>query len=373
MINLKVGISFFNSIIGGPREVTRNLLRYIPNIDKNIEYVIFTDTAADLEFLDNMDNVKIIIIKKYGKFDLFLWEQILVYYHSLKEKIDIFHGTKNSIPLLGGFKKICTIHDLAYYIMPDTFSFFQRVHLKISAYITKYFSNGIISVSKNTKKDIEKILAIKSDKIDVIYNSINGELYESIPREKLESIKEKFTLPNKFFLHVGTLQPRKNISTIIEAFVKFKKDDFEDYYLVLAGRKGWYFDKISKQINDSEIVDYVIFTGPVTNEELIGLYNLSYLFIYASNYDGFGLVPLEAMATGTPTISSNISSLPEVIGDAAIGVNPKNYNEIYEGIKLLVNNKQKYEKYSEYGVLQTQKFSWAKSAREYVEMYKNII
>ncbi len=369
---MKVAISFFNSIIGGPREVTINLLKYLPDVDKNINYIVLTDSITGLEFLNHYSNVEMVILKKYNKYDLLYWEQVSAYLNSRKEKIDVFHGTKNSIPLLGNFKKICTIHDLAYYIMPSTFSFFQRVHLKISAYIAKYFSHRIVAVSKNTKKDIVDILTVNSKKVEVIYNAINEEFYSSCSNELKDKVSTRFWIDYKFFLHVGTLQPRKNISTIIDAFVEFKKTDTEDYHLVLAGRKGWYFDEISDYIHKSGVAEFVIFTGPVSHEELITLYHLAYLFIYASNYDGFGLVPLEAMATGCPTICSNISSLPEVVEDAAVSINPKDSTSIYEAMKLLVSSKDKYEQYSAAGILQAKKFSWRKSAEEYVEMYKNI-
>ena len=370
---MKVAISFFNSIIGGPREVTKNLLKFIPDVDESIEYVVFTDSEDELEFLKERKNVKIVLIKKFGKYDLLLWEQIMVLFYSYKEKIDLFHGTKNSIPLLGSFKKICTIHDIAYYIMPDTFSLLQRFHLKLSAYIAKYFSHKIVAVSHNTKKDINEIIKVNNDKIDVIYNSIDSALYNDVAEEDLLKVKESLSLPDTFFLHVGTLQPRKNIATIVDAFIEFKKDDAKECYLVLAGRKGWYFDEISEYIKTSGVQEYVIFTGPVSSDELIALYHLSYLFIYASNYDGFGLVPLEAMATGTPTICSNISSLPEVVGDAAIGVSPKSAKDMTDGMTLLVGNSDEYERYSKIGVAQAKKFSWEKSAQEYVELYKKVI
>ncbi len=369
---MRVAISFFNSIIGGPREVTRNLLRYIPDIDKSIEYIVFTDTLEGLDFLEYKKNVEIKIIKKFSKYDLLIWEQILAPYYAKKYSIDIFHGTKNSIPFFGSFKKVCTIHDLAYFVMPETFSFMQRFHLKLSCLIAKIYSTKITAVSNNTKKDITQILDIDSSKIEVIYNAIDEKFLDDVDDITLKEVKDKYNLPKKFFLHVGTLQPRKNISTIVDAFATFKKTDTQDFRLVLAGRKGWYFDEISRYIEKSGVAEYVIFTGAIENEELISFYKLAYLFIYASNYDGFGLVPLEAMATGCATICSEVSSLPEVIGNSAIGINPKSACEINNAMELLVKDKCVHEKYCLKGVEQAKKFNWKISAQQYVDLYKSL-
>ncbi len=365
----KVGFVFINSVEGGPRRFSIELLKEFAKKKLDFNLIIFTDTDKDLDFLKQNLNIKLRIIKRFSKYDLLIWEQILIPFFAKKENIDVLHGTKNSIPFLGKFKKIATIHDLAYYIMPETFSFLQRIHLKLSCFIIKKKANIITAVSNNTKKDIIDILNIPEEKIKVIYNGINEKFFKRVNKKQINKVKEKYNLPDKFILHVGTLQPRKNIKTIIESFFIAKKEIY-DLKLVLIGRKGWYYKEILKYIKKFNLKNDILFLGFLNESELLAIYNMASIFIYLSNYDGFGLAPLEAMAAGIPTIVSNVSSLPEVVEDAAIKVNPKNAKEVAEKIILILKDKDLYKQLKKKGPQQALKFSWEKSALEYIKLYK---
>jgi len=369
----RIGISFINSVQGGPRIVTINHLKLIPVLSPECDFIVFTDTCTELGFLDKFHNVKIVIIPLISKYALLFWEQILLPFYLKRERIDLVHGTKNSVPLFGGLKKICTIHDLAYYILPETFTLPQRIHLKISAIIASFSADKIVSVSNNTKKDIQNILKINENRIVSIYNGVDKHFFLNPSETILMLCKEKFSLPEKYILHVGTIQPRKNIDKLIDAFILFKREWKNKYHLVLAGRKGWMHNEIIKKICASGMEKFIHFTGVVSDQELKALYRLSYIFIYPSNYDGFGLVPLEAMASGTPVICSKISSLPEVVGNAALLINQKNEKEIKDALIKLVYDEELYEKIKIRGIKRAYEFTWEKSAKQILATYYNAL
>jgi len=353
--------------------VALNLLRHLPGLSPEHTFFVFTDTEDNLGFLKGLSNVRVVTIPLSWRYEILIWEQIKLPLILRRYEIDLLHGTKNSIPLLGRCKKICTIHDLAYYLFPETFTLAQRIHLKISARIACLCTDKIIAVSKNTKKDIVRLLNAAESKVKVVYNGVDVKFFDKPEELVLKKVRAKFDLPEKFILFVGTIQPRKNIETLIKAFLEFKKKDETDYHLVLAGRKGWLYDKIVKQIEQSLHRDYIHFLGMVADEELLCLYHSASVCVYPSSYDGFGLVPLEAMAAGAPTITSNVSSLPEVVGDAAMKVSPDDWTSLAKAIESIVSDRKIRSKLKEMSVERAKEFSWKRAAEETLMLYEEVL
>lgn len=238
--------------------------------------------------------------------------------------------------------RVVTVHDISYEIYPEFFSPKMRLwHKAVRPKKLLDQAVRIISVSENTKDDLIKLYNLTDSKIDVIYSGISDNFFQPAPHEQLFNVKKKYSLPDKFILYLGTIEPRKNISGLIEAFELFKKKNgpkTADWNLVIAGSFGWLYRKIIKIAKQSQVSDSIKFIGYVDSNERPALYQLSSLFVFPSFYEGFGFPPLEAAASKIPVICSYSGSLGEVMSDRAILIDPYNLNQLAAAIGELINN-----------------------------------
>ena len=245
---------------------------------------------------------------------------------------------------------------------------------------TKYSiekSKKLIAVSKTTKKDIMKFYHTPEDKIEVIYNGFEKHITSNTDKTWTDLVS-KFEIRNsKFILYVSTLQPRKNVQTLIKAFNEFKKEHSE-YKLVLVGKKGWMVEKIMNEINvetgrDLSVQQDVIFTGFLSDEEVVALYKHAFCYVLPSLYEGFGITILEAMSHGAPVITSYASSLPEVGGEACLYFEPTNSEDLVFNLNLLLNDKDLRKDLIEKGQERIKNFSWSKCAAETLKVIKSVV
>ena len=269
--------------------------------------------------------------------------------------IQVFHSWEFQPPL----KKaalISTIHDLAMLRFPETADpYVLSVHEKSWKHLKKE-AKAVIAVSESTKKDIVELLGIDEKKVFVVYEALPEEAKTVLSQEEKERVIKHFNLTRPFFFFLGTAEPRKNLPRLVEAWRKYR-DDFD---LVLAGGSGWEDLKPEPQLH---------LVGPVSHHEAVALYQSAEAFVYPSLYEGFGLPILEAFFHGTPVLTSNTSSLPEVGGNAAIYVDPLEIESIRSGLEKVV--KQKHE-LIELGKKQLERFSWKKAASETIEVYRRV-
>jgi glycosyltransferase involved in cell wall biosynthesis len=279
----------------------------------------------------------------------------------------------------GGFIKIVTVHDLVPLIYPKLFRFADRVFWNYIVPINLKNANKIIAVSESTKQDLIKLLNIESKKIVVIPESYNETTF--LKRDFVESMiqindflknkkQQEVKINQKIILSVGTLQPRKNVPAIIKVFNEIAVKDV-DLVLVIIGKKGWNYKEIISLYETSPFKERIFLLGFVPDEIVACFYNIAILSVYISFYEGFGLPILEAMACGCPVISSNISSMPEIVENAGILVNPYNLQEIKSAIEYLTSNDNKRKELSILGLNQVKKFSWKKCAEMTFALYKS--
>ncbi len=367
----------------GVEEYTVNLLLNLFEEDKENSYVLFLNsfkeptTKADL--FKKYQNVEIKRFRYPNKIINFL------FWYFRRPAIDKMLGKIDMLFLpniiFAGFspktKIILTVHDLSFENCPETFSLKRRLwHWFVNPRKLCQKAESIIAVSESTKNDLAGIYKIKPEKISVIYSGI-GENYKIMDRNdfRLVAVKEKYSLPYKFILYLGTIEPRKNIVGIIRAYNqlrKIKHPDLEKYKLVIAGERGWKSEKIFSEIDKSPYKDNIILTGFVADEDKTVIYNLASLFVYPSFFEGFGFPPLEAMSCGVPVITSNNSSLPEITGDAAILVDPDKPDEIYRAMKEILLSRELQELLRKKGLEQAKKFEWKKTARDFLKLVRNL-
>ena len=283
---------------------------------------------------------------------------------------DIFHGLSGELPLKWNnkpIKKIVTVHDLIFMRFPQYYSFFDR---KIHFWKFKKAAEQadlIIAISEQTKRDMIKFLKVPESKIRVVYQGCHQSFKEMQSSEFLNSVKEKFGLPEKFILNVGTIEERKNLLNIVKAITG------TDIPLVVIGKKTKYFNKVEKFIKKNKLQNQIVFLENVSMEELAAIYKLAEIFVYPSVFEGFGIPVIEALFSGTAVITSNLSSLPEAGGKDSLYINPNNIDDLKSKILFLWNNESERKRRVEKGLLYAQKFSDENIANELMKVYKETI
>jgi len=372
----------------GVQEYLLNLLEELLKIDKKNQYIFFSSGQKILEHKDIQT-----LIKEYSNVDkrhlhfsnkilticwrFFNWPNL----NKVLENPDIiFAPNLNILPKNILSKTVITFHDLSFKRFPEFFSFKSRLwHKFIGIRLLAEKCKAVIAVSSSTKEDIKIFYGILDKKIRIIPLGKKEKLKmltlgaRSNDKKKIEIIKKKYKLSDKFILYLGTLEPRKNIVGIIRAYNLLRRNNkFNEYKLVLTGPKGWLFKKIFREAKKSPYARDIVFTGPILRNNRIYLYNLASIFLYPSFLEGFGLPLLEAMACGLPIITSNRSSLPSVVADVAVMVDPYRIGDIAWAIKEILEDKKLYEELRKRGITRAEKFSWRKTAEETLILFYKI-
>lgn len=287
-----------------------------------------------------------------------------------KQNADIFHGLSGELPLKWDekpIKKIVTIHDLIFVRYPQYYSFFDR---KIHLWKFKKAANAadkIIAISEQTKRDIIQYLKVPENKIEVIYQGCHKAFKEEQSEELIQQTKQKFNLPERFILNVGTIEDRKNLLNIVKAI----KDTAIP--LVVVGKKTKYYQKIASFIQKNKIEKQIHFLEGVSMDELAVTYKLADIFVYPSFFEGFGIPVIEALFSKTVTITSNTSCLPEAGGPDSVYIDPENHLDIQAKIKFLWDSGSERKRRSDKGFEFVQRFNDEPIAHQLMDLYQKII
>lgn len=300
------------------------------------------------------------------------WENWGKYKEKLLGEIDLLHSTAFTMPLVPNLKVIVTVHDLSCFVYPQYHTEANYQFVTRNVHQAARHATFIIADSENTKRDILRFLHVPDERIEVIYLAAGDTFNEKCPPESIAQIKNKYRIDKPYLFAVGSIEPRKNLASALIAFKALLETRKIDYQFVIAGGKGWENESFYQLLKKLKIDDYLVFTGYVPEEDLPALYQGAEVFVYPSFYEGFGLPVLEAMASGTPVITSNTSSLPEVTGEAALLVNPADIFEIYEAMEALLTNPSLREELKGKGLEQSKKFSWEKTALETLKIYRKV-
>lgn len=323
-------------------------------------------------------DVDLITIKPLSSDDLstpqrFLWDQFTFPKLANREKADILHQPCFSAPLFYKNPVVITIHDIINILFADNVSLPSRIFYSKWMPLTYKKASRVITISESTKKDIIKTLGIQEEKIVVIPLAADKKFMERISREDINKVKTKYNLPEKYILHIGTLEPRKNLGFLIEVFSEVVKDKkTHDWNLVITGKKGWHYRELYQKVKELGLESKVIFTGYFDEADKPALYKGAAVFAFPSLYEGFGLPLLEAMASGVPVISSNASSMPEVVGDAGILISPQDKALWVKSIKKVLSEGKLRDKMRVENKKQAANFSWEKTAKKTAEVYKEV-
>jgi glycosyltransferase involved in cell wall biosynthesis len=349
---------------------TFNLVNELLKIDTKNHYLLYTDSDQN-----PFGSHKNAIIKKI---EAKSWKWHLKTLKDLQnEKVDLFFApTSYIIPafLPKSIKSAITVHDLVAFLYPTTHNTKATLIERLTLKRALKKAHIIFAVSENTKKDLLKrfkFLDAANKKIYLTPCAPSDFFKKEIKPHELEEVQKKLKLPNNYILAVGTLEPRKNFTTLIKSFVIIKRKHPE-YKLVIVGKKGWKYEQIEQTLKHYKMEKEVIFTGYLSDDELQKVYALATVFVFPSLYEGFGIPPLEAMSCGCPVVSSNVASLPEVVGEAGLLIDPKNAFKMAEAISSLIVNDHVRLTLIERGKQQANKFNWSDSAHKALNAFNEL-
>jgi glycosyltransferase involved in cell wall biosynthesis len=399
---MKIGIDIrvlMDKQYSGISEYTANLLTAILRRNEAAaapdDYVLFYNSFHDLNGrLDKWSDAhsRVIATRWPNKIFNYLLQKTLAWpkIDKVLGGVDLFWSPHFNFTRLSpvpiGPKKIITVHDLSFLRYPEFFSRRKNLwHRALSIKKTLRAADKIIAISENTKNDLIELIGIAPEKIKVIYSGnnylvkINGSAKdredESSAVEKIKDEIKNIT-DSRFILYLGNIEPRKNVDGLIKAYDRLRSDDrsgrFKDLKLVIAGAKAWKNRAAYLAQKKSSYCNDIKFLGYVSQKDKEILMASAVVFCYPSFYEGFGFPPLEAMSAGTPVVCSNVSSLPEVVGDAALTVNPFKIEEIVEALRLVLSDEKLRQKLVERGHRRAALFSWDKAAGEYLELFQKL-
>jgi len=301
-----------------------------------------------------------------------LWMQIVLPFKLKKNNVDIIFCPAFLGPILSHCPIIVAIHDMSFIRYPQTLDRLFLLYVKILLPLIKRKADVILTISEFSKTEIIKLLKVPKEKIKVIYEGCDEKFKVINDEVRIIKVKNKYSLFQQFILNVGTLEPRKNIISLITAFNSLKKKQLIEHKLVLCGPKGWHYKDIFKKTKELKLENEIIFLGFIPEEDLPFLYNVAQVFVYPSLYEGFGLPVLEAMSCGCPVITSNVSSLPEIVGNSAILVDPLNTEELEQAILKVIKNEDLRKDLIKKGINRSKMFSWEKAAEDTYAILKRI-
>ncbi len=373
---MRIGIDYTAAVRQGAGigRYTRELVRSLAELDRDHDYVLFAAASgqrlADVGWPPNFqmrsaplsDRALAIL---WHRLRLPLWVELAT------GPVDIFQSPDFVLPPVRRARTLVTVHDLSFIRYP------QCADANLRAYLNKVVPRSVqradlvLTDSQSTKDDLVELLGVELSKIEVVYPGVEERFRPIEDQALLEEVRKRYSLPPRFILGLGTLQPRKNFTRLIEAFADLRFA-ICDLHLVIAGGKGWLYEEIFATVERLGLEEKVVFPGFVADEHLPALYNLADLFVFPSLYEGFGLPPLEALACGTPVITSDASSLPEVVGQAGLMVKATDVEALAQAMRQVLEDDALQEEMIARGLEQAKKFTWEKAAAKLLNLYETL-
>jgi glycosyltransferase involved in cell wall biosynthesis len=352
----------------GVSHYIEQLLQHLARVDQTNQYTIFTTRGLDAAALGLPPHFTI----QPSRFPTINprvripWEQFLAPLILRRQRADLFHGTLNVVPLACPVPSVVTIHDLAFIRFPYTFRSYNRTYLDLATRVSVRRATRILAVSEHTRREVVGLLGVPAERVVVTPNAARVH-FRPPAAEALAAFRTRHSLPEQFVLYVGTLEPRKNLTTLLDAYAQIARQSAVP--LLVGGGKGWMYDAVFARLEALGLRDRVHFVGYLDEEELPLWYAAARLFVFPSLYEGFGMPPLEAMACGTPVVTSNSSSLPEVVGDAGLMVAPMDVDALADAIMRLLSDEALHADLRERGLRRAQQFAWHTTAERTRDAY----
>jgi len=363
---MKIGVNTrllqFGKLEGIGRFMNETLSRLTHQM-KDCEFVFYFDRPYHTSFIYH-SNIKPRIAPPPARhpFLYWTWLDLSLPYFFKKDKIDLFYSPDGFLSLNTNIPQVAVFHDLAFEHFPDGIHYWGRWYYK--KYMPKFANKAahLLTVSEFTKQDIINNYGIDSNKISVTCNGVS-DIFKPISSNEKQKIKNQYSHGKPYILYVGSIHPRKNLGRLLQAFDSFKTETLHEAQLLICGRKAWDFEEVFSFYNSMKFKSEVHFTGSIDDEELSKIYASASVLCYVSLFEGFGIPILEAFASEVPVITSNISAMPEVAGDAAILVNPYDTNEIKNALIQVLYSNEIAQSLTKKGTSRLQNYSWQNATK----------
>ena len=349
----------------------RNLVRELARQDHDDVYVLVC-RQADVDFVRSLGPRFEPFVDTSGNYSV--REQLSVPLALMRAKASLFHAPHYVVSPLTVCPFVVTIHDCIHLRFPQYLPNRRAlVYAKTMMGLAARRSRRILTVSQASKQDILQFLGVPASKVEVVYNALDERLASPPTEADVASVRERFMLQSPFILYTGNIKPHKNIGRLIEAYALLRRKGIQDVQLLIIGEEISKYPNLRRLVHRHQLHSHVRFFGFVPDATLAALYRLAGVFVFPSLYEGFGLPPLEAMAAGAPVITSNISSLPEVVGDAAILIDPMDPNAIADAMARVLNDPALRSDLVRRGEARVKAFSWQRSVARIREIYNDVL
>jgi glycosyltransferase involved in cell wall biosynthesis len=353
----------------GVSRYIHHLLTNVLREDPEGDYTVFVDGRCALSLSGNLKPARLPTNRPLARI---AWEQACQPLQLVREGIALLHSPVNVQPLLLPCKGVVTVTDLSFMIFPQAFRTGRRLYQRWFTRWSVRHADRIIAISRATAQDVVRLFDVPAEKVSVIPPGVDARYQSLGDEERLARFRRLRGLTDRFVLFVGTLEPRKNLLTLLQSYAAFRRGG-GGYKLAMVGGKGWLYEPILAAIDELDLRGDVILPGFVAEEELPLWYNAAEAFFYPSLYEGFGLPPLEAMACGTPVVVSDASSLPEVVGDAGLLLGPNDPQPWTEALERLWHDAAYKADLALRGLERARQFSWRRMARETIGVYRSVL
>jgi glycosyltransferase involved in cell wall biosynthesis len=349
----------------------RNLLRHLARIDTRTEYVVLCREEDRGLVTELGENFRAVPERSAG---YTIREQVAVPMDLRREQADLFHAPHYVLPALTPCRSVVTIHDCIHLRFPQYLpNRLGYAYARGSMWVATHRSARVLTVSEASKRDILEYFRVPESKISVIYNAIDERFSEEPAPDEVMRVRERYQLNDPFILYTGNIKPHKNLERLIEAFHIIRRGELEHVKLLIIGDQISKYATLRRAVHRYKLHKHVRFFGFVPDATLAILYRLARVFVFPSLYEGFGLPPLEAMASGTPVITSNVSSLPEVVGDAAMLIDPYQPDAIAGAMRRVLTEDRLHDDMRERGLIRAREFSWGRSVKRVREIYDEVL
>ena len=350
-----------------------NLIRSLNTLDSGDEFVVFVQQSRQHLFdLPPSSRLHWQVVPDKHPARRLVWEQIIFPGLVGQANLDLLHSLHYTRPYRLPCPSVVTFHDMTFFLYPHMHTLTKRVFFANTIRVSARRADALIADSESTRQDAIRLLGIPPGKISAIPLGVDEVFHPVHDVNLLADVRQRYNLPEQFILFVGVVEPRKNLSLLLKSYKTLVSEDIT-HPLVIAGRFGWMYNDLLRQIDALGLKDKIQFTGYIPQTDLPIVYNLADVFVYPSIYEGFGLPPLEAMACGTPVITTAISSMPEHVGDAGILIPAEDEWALSRAIHTVLTDRRLREQLSLKGSKQAANFTWKRTARETLQVYRKVL
>ena len=351
----------------------RNLLRQLARQDAQNEYVVFC-RASECDIIEELGSSFRAVPETAAPYSIA--EQFAIPMALRREAADLFHAPHYVLPPLTPCTSVVTIHDCIHLRFPQYLpSKLGYAYARGQMWTATHRAARVITVSEASKRDILRYFRVPESRIDVIYNAIDDRFWQEPPADEVARVRERYRLTDPFILYAGNIKPHKNLERLIQSFHLLRQGspELRDVQLLIIGDEISKYATLRRAVHSHKLHMHVRFFGFVSDQTLAALYRLADAFVFPSLYEGFGLPPLEAMASGTPVITSNVSSRPEVVGDAALMIDPYEPEAIADAMRRVLTDAGLRGELRRKGLLRAREFSWERSIARVREIYAEVM